>query len=124
MIFVKELFMKKFLAVYLGSASAISKWKEMSEDKRKKLEAAGMEAWGKWATANEKVIADQGSPLGKTKRITAQGISDTRNEIAAYTVVEAESHEAAAKMFENHPHFMIFPGDSVEVMECLPIPTR
>ena len=28
----------------------------------------------------------------------------------------------AAKLFLNHPHFMIFPGDRVEVMECLPIP--
>jgi len=116
--------MKKFLAVYLGSASAIAKWKELSEEKRKTLEAAGMQAWGKWASGNEKVIVDQGSPLGKTKRITAQGVSDTRNEITAYTVVEAESHEAAAKMFENHPHFMIFPGDSVEVMECLPMPGK
>jgi hypothetical protein len=25
-------------------------------------------------------------------------------------------------MFENQPHFSIFPGDSVELMECLPIP--
>ncbi len=116
--------MKKFLAIYLGSASAIAKWKEMPEAKRKTLEAAGIQAWGKWATANEKVIVDQGSPLGKTKRTTAQGISDTKNEIAAYTVVEAESHEAAAKMFENHPHFMIFPGHSVEVMECLPMPGK
>jgi len=114
--------MKRFLAIYLGSASAIAKWKEMTEQKRKTLETAGLEAWGKWATANEKVIVDQGSPLGKTKRISAQGISDTRNEIAAYTIVEAESHEAAAKMFENHPHFTIFPGHSVEVMECLPMP--
>ena len=39
------------------------------------------------------------------------------------SVVRAETHEAAARMFENHPHFAIFPGDSVEIMECLPIPT-
>lgn len=38
------------------------------------------------------------------------------------TIVEADSHEAAARMFENHPHFSIFPGDSVEIMECLPMP--
>jgi hypothetical protein len=44
--------------------------------------------------------------------------------MAAYTVVEAESHEAAARMFENHPHFTIFPGVAVEVMECLPMPKR
>ena len=33
-----------------------------------------------------------------------------------------ESHEAAAQLFLNHPHFTIFPGESVELMECLPIP--
>ena len=36
--------------------------------------------------------------------------------------VRADSHEAAAKMFEKHPHFMIFPGDRVEVMPVMPIP--
>jgi hypothetical protein len=36
--------------------------------------------------------------------------------------VSAESQEAAAKMFEKHPHFTIFPGDAVEIMEVLPIP--
>jgi hypothetical protein len=37
-------------------------------------------------------------------------------------VVQVESHEAAAKLFEKHPHFTLFPGDSVEIMECLPMP--
>jgi ribosomal protein S17 len=37
-------------------------------------------------------------------------------------VVQAESQEAAARLFEHHPHFSIFPGDGVEIMECLPIP--
>jgi hypothetical protein len=49
-------------------------------------------------------------------------VSDIKNNLAAYVVVQAESHAAAAKMFENHPHFTIFPGDSIEIMECLPIP--
>jgi hypothetical protein len=31
-------------------------------------------------------------------------------------MVRAPSHEAAAKMFEGHPHFTIFPCDCVEVM--------
>ena len=47
---------------------------------------------------------------------------DTKNEITAYTIVQAESHEAAAELFANHAHFMIFPGQSVEIMECLPLP--
>jgi hypothetical protein len=116
--------MKKFLAIYLGSASALEKsgWNTMDEAKRKKLEASGMKAWGDWMAANKAAIVEQGGPLGKTKRTDAQGASDTKNAMAAYVVVQAASHEAAAKMFENHPHFAIFPGDSVEVMECLPIP--
>lgn len=28
----------------------------------------------------------------------------------------------SAAMFVNHPHFTLFPGDAVEIMECLPIP--
>jgi hypothetical protein len=114
--------MKKFLAIYLGSASAMEKWKKMDDDKRKPLEKAGMEAWQKWVKTHEKAIVDQGAPLGKTKRISAKGISDTKNEIGAYTVVQAESQEAAAKLFENHPHFTILPGEAIEVMECLPMP--
>jgi hypothetical protein len=42
--------------------------------------------------------------------------------MTAFTLVQADSQEAAAKLFENHPHFTVFPGDAVEVMECLPVP--
>ena len=114
--------MKKFVAIYLGSAEGLAQWKATEDEQRKKQEKAGMEGWMKWAKENEASIVELGSPLGKTKRIDAKGISDTKNEITAYTIVQAESHEAAAKLFEKHPHFMIFPGQSVEVMESLPIP--
>lgn len=83
----------------------------------------GMEAWMKWTMDNKASIVDMGSPLGKTKRIDKNGVSDSSNEMGAWTVVQAETKEDAAKMFENHPHFMVFPGDRVEVMECLPMPT-
>ena len=42
--------------------------------------------------------------------------------MTAYTVVAAESHQDAATMFMDHPHFTIFPGEAIEVMECMPIP--
>lgn len=116
--------MKRFMAVYIGTAAALEKYQQKVPDpaQRKAREKAGMEAWERWAAANQKSIVDQGAPLGKTKRISAEGIADTRNNLAGYTVVQAESHEAAARLFENHPHFTVFPGDSVEVMECLPLP--
>jgi hypothetical protein len=63
-----------------------------------------------------------GGPLGKTKKITARDVEDVSNEMGAFMIVGAESHAAAAKLFENHPHFTVIPGESVEVMPVLPIP--
>ena len=83
----------------------------------------GMMAWMKWAQDHAADTVNMGSPLGKTKKVSKNGIEDIRNEMGAWIVVKAESQEAAAKMFENHPHFTIFPGERVEVMECLPMPT-
>jgi hypothetical protein len=116
--------MKRFLAVYIGTASALERagWNQLAEDKRKAIEAEGMKAWFAWGGAHAPAIVDQGAPLGKTKRASREGIADIKNNMTGYVLVEAESHEAAARMFENHPHFTIFPGDSVEIMECLPLP--
>ena len=62
--------------------------------------------------------------LSETERKAKEkaGMADVSNEMGAFTVVRAESHEAAARMFENHPHFAIFPGEAVEIMPVLPIP--
>jgi hypothetical protein len=67
-------------------------------------------------------ISTMGGPLGKTKKVSHTGIDDVSNSLGAFMVVNADSHEAAAKLFEKHPHFTIFPGESVEVMPVLPIP--
>ena len=114
--------MKNFLAVYLGAAGAMSAWNALPDAVRNERMAAGIKAWHEWADRNQGSIVEMGAPLGKTKRISKSGIADVRNDMSAYTVVAAESHEAAAKLFENHPHFTIFPGEAVDVMECLPIP--
>jgi hypothetical protein len=114
--------MKNFLAIYTGAPAGMDAWKAMDAAQRQEKEKAGVEAWKAWVMKHQSSIVDQGNPLGRTKRISADGIADIRNNMAAYTVVRAESHEAAARMFEQHPHFMVFPGDAVELMECLPLP--
>lgn len=116
--------MKNFMAIYTGTAVARAKWDTLSAAERKKREAEGMAAWTSWGTKNAAAIVDGGGPLGKTKRVSANGTTDISNAMAAYVIVRAESHEAAAKLFENHPHFTIFPGDAVEIMECLPLPRQ
>ena len=118
--------MKNFLAIYIGTEDALARaqWTRLDEATRKDREVAGIKAWMDWGVANAAAIVDQGSPLGKTKRASPEGMTDIKNVMVGYVIVRADSHEAAARLFENHPHFTIFPGDSVEIMECLPLPSR
>jgi len=69
-----------------------------------------MAAWGAWMGKHKDVIVEHGGPLGKTKKISPNGVEDISNDMGGFCVVRAASHEAAAKLFENHPHFSIFPA--------------
>jgi hypothetical protein len=113
-----------YLAVFLGSKTSprMRAWMALPEAERRAKEQEGMAAWKAWVAKHQAAVAAMGGPLGKTKKVTARGIEDVSNEMGAFVVVRAQSHAAAAKLFENHPHFTIFPGESVEVMPVLPIP--
>ena len=113
-----------YLAVFLGSKTSprMKAWMALPEGERKAKEKEGITAWKAWIEKHASATAAMGGPLGKTKKITPGGISDVSDDLSGYMVVRADSHEAAAKMFENHPHFAIFPGESDEVMPVMPIP--
>jgi hypothetical protein len=83
------------------------------EDQKK-----GMDDWTAWMDAHKADLADMGAPTGKNKRVTKGGVSDTRNEVCGYTIVEADSHDAAAALFADCPHLEM-DGAYVEVLECL-----
>jgi hypothetical protein len=108
--------MKRFLVTYLAPASVIDDWKKTEPAQRKEAEQKMQAEWKKWMSDNASKLVDKGAGVGKTKRVSAQGTSDTRNDIMLYAIVEAESHEAAAKAFEGHPHLQI-PKSSIEIME-------
>lgn len=113
-----------YLAVFLGSKTSpqMQAWNALPDAERKAREQEGMAAWKAWAESHQDATVAIGGPLGRTKRASAEGISDVANAFGAFMVVRAESHEAAAKLFERHPHFTIFPGEAVEIMPILPIP--
>jgi hypothetical protein len=118
--------MKKFLAIYRGDSSskARTEWDKLSLEEQQKLTKRGMESWGKWMQENSASVVFPGGPLGKTLAVDKGGISSKKNKDCGFVVIEAATHEEAAKMFLNHPHFAIFPGENVEIMECLPIPGK
>jgi hypothetical protein len=108
--------MPKFLVTYLAPASVIDEWKKTDPEKRKAAEGKMQGEWKTWMSDHAKIFADNGAGVGKTKRVTAQGSTDTKNDIMLYAIIEAETHEAAAKFFERHPHLQI-PQSSIEIME-------
>lgn len=82
----------------------------------------GMDAWKKWNEENYEAIVEMGAPLGKTKTISATGVTDTKNEVCGYTVVQADSHDVAAKLFEGSPHLTSLQGATIDVLEYIDMP--
>ena len=95
-------------------------WRAMTPDEKAARDAEGLAALEAWDEAHRDVIVYQGGPLGPTKRIGDDGeIIDMINEMTVFMVVKADSHEAATRLFEGHPHMTVFVCDAVEVMPLL-----
>jgi hypothetical protein len=104
----------KFIVFYNIPTAVIADWAKTEPNARKAAEEKMKAEWQQWMGEHAKMITVT-EACGKTKKITAQGISDTKNDMCLYSLIEAESHEAAAKAFENHPHLQI-PQSYIEVM--------
>ena len=76
----------------------------------------------KWMGDHKSSLVDGGAPLGKTKRVDAKSTTDTKNEVGGYSIVQAASADAAAKLFgKDHPHLQM-PGAWIEVIEVMQVP--
>lgn len=106
------------MAVYLATRAEIDKFMAQSEEERTKSVADDMAKWRAWNEAHKADLVDEGTMFGKTKRITAGGASDAKNEMTGYSIVQAASYDDAVKLFDGHP-YLEFPGSSIELMECL-----
>ena len=113
--------MKDFLVLYMAPVAVVDEWKKKPAEERKPEEEKMMSEWKAWMSKNAKRFSNLGAGVGKTKRVTAQGASDVRNEVMLYAVVQADSHDQAAQLFVGHPHLQI-PQASIEIMETNPLP--
>jgi transcription antitermination factor NusG len=108
--------MPRFLAVYTMKPEDLARFRALPKTEQKAVDEVGLKQWVKWEKANVASFPDTGGMVGKTKRVTKDGISDAQNVFCGYIVVQAESIDAAARLFRDHPHFTIFPGDGVDIM--------
>jgi hypothetical protein len=117
---VREHHMKKFVALYTAPVAAMDEIRRTRSPERMK---EFNDSWMKWVKSHEKSFVDVGSPTGKNKRVSKDAIQDVKNEVLGYSVVQAETHEEAAKIFQDSPNLQI-PGAYIEVLEYVEMPER
>lgn len=109
-----EIAMKKFLVLYRSSISAKEQMTKSTPEQAK----AGMDAWMGWAKKSAASLVEMGAPLGDSTLLKGSAIA---GYIGGFSIVQAESVDAAKKIFDAHPHFEA-PGSSIELLELLSMP--
>jgi hypothetical protein len=68
-------------------------------------------------------MIDFGTPLaGGGTRVTPDGTSPSTREVAGYSIMEAESVDAALELAQSHPHLKMPGGCEIEVHEAQAVP--
>ena len=114
--------MPRFVAVYTMKPADIASFRARPRSEQSNIDMAGLHAWREWSKRNAAAIVATDVMVGKTRRVTKSGITDARNEIAGFLIVEAADITAAADLFRDHPHISIFPGDGIDVMPVVTKP--
>ncbi len=107
--------MEKFLVLYRSSKSAEEQMRGATPEQAK----AGMDAWMAWGKKHGGSIVDMGAPLGSSTFVAGKAVQD---HVGGFSLVQAESLDAAKKIFEAHPHTQA-PGASIEILKFLSMPS-
>jgi uncharacterized protein (DUF2267 family) len=108
--------MKNFTVIYMAPTATLEEWMKKPEAERKEAEMGMKAEWNAWVIAHKDTLLNTIAP-GKTKRVSASGVEDVKNEMMMSSYVQGESAEAVAEIFKDHPHFII-PGATIEIMEA------
>jgi len=104
--------MPQFIFTYHGG-----KQPETPEEGQK-----SMEEWKAWAANLGPALINPGTPVGITKVLTKDGVSEnpSPHPIMGFSILEADSMDAALDMLRDCPHFR-YEG-TLEVSEMMEMP--
>ncbi|MEG9863068.1 MAG: hypothetical protein V6Z81_11380 [Parvularculales bacterium] len=104
--------MPQFLFTYHGGRKP-----ELPEEGQK-----GMEEWKAWATGLGSALVNPGTPVGVTKVLTDNGVSESGSPhpIAGFSILEAENIDHALDVLKSCPHLKY--GGTLEVSEMMAMP--
>jgi hypothetical protein len=101
--------MTKFLVTYHGGG--------MPEGDEARQQA--MQAFGEWVARTGRALVDPGAPLGPSKVVSKDVVTDGQasGPSGGYSVVEADSIEAAVALVRDHP--FVARGGQLQVSESV-----
>jgi hypothetical protein len=103
--------MTKYLFIYTGG----------KEDADKKAAEKTMAAWIKWMADLGKAVVDMGAPTRPGKLVDRGGVKNIgANAVMGYSVIQADSLDAAAKLAKDCPQITIAGGE-VGIYQILPM---
>jgi hypothetical protein len=92
------------------------------EDFTPEQTAEQMQAWGAWMGKLGPALVDAGAPFGARTTVSDNGSSPAASDQNGYSVVEADSLEAARAFTDGHPFLTEGKGRfTVEIFELLPM---
>jgi len=100
--------MAKFLFAYRGGAGMAQTPAERDKS---------MAAWGAWFGTLGAAIVDPGAPFGASTSVEKKGTGAAASALGGYSVVTADSLDAAAKLATGCP--IVGEGGSVDVYDCI-----
>ena len=116
--------MPHFLAVYTMQPEDLARFRGLPKAEQDAVDDVGLKQWAEWEEKNATSLPNLGGMVGKTLRVSEEGVAPAVNAFCGYVIVEAETIEAAAGLFKDHPPFSLFPGDGVDIMPFLTGPAR
>ena len=108
--------MSQFMMVYKGEATDMS---DMSEEEA----GAVMAKWAEWMQGVGSALTDMGMPFGPSSSIVDDGSAGTAAPLTGYSIVEADSMDAARALADGHPFLIEGKGNyAVDLYELMPVP--
>lgn len=108
--------MAKFIMIYKGQATDMS---DMTEEQG----AAVLAKWNEWMGTVGSSLADIGTPFGPGTSLVDDGSIGDALSLTGYSIVEADSMDAAVKLADGHPYLSEGKGNfAVEIYELMPVP--
>ncbi len=110
---------KKFMVFFNIPLATMTEWQKTEPTQREASEKKMMQEWSAWSAAHADMILST-EVGGKTKQVVSSAVTDMRNDIVLYSIVQGASHDAVAQTYQSHPHLQI-PSATIQVMEIRPM---